>query len=110
MWGILLAIAVGAAIVVLGVILTVQVIRTFRKRHNTKMLIADMEKYIQNMPDKEKHSISLDELESLEGQKIISEFDPYTNEIVQTKICDKGFDSNVEAAVDKMGGYIIVGD
>ena len=103
------AVAIGA-IIYLGVTLTAAIIRKFRTRRNTKVLVADMATFIKNMPDKEKHSISFDNLETYKDAKFISEFDPETNEIVQTKICDKGMDSQISSCVDHHGGYIIVGD
>ena len=103
------AIAVGA-VIYLGVTLTASIIRGFRTKKNTKVLAADMEAFIRNMPEKDKHTLSFDDLENFKDKKFISEFDPETNEIIQTKICDKGVDSQVSSILNKHGGYIIVGD
>lgn len=108
-WFLLGALAVGA-LIYLGVTLTAAVIRHFRTRRNTKLLVADMQEFIKNMPDKEKHSISFDDLENCKGKQFISEFDPFTNEVIQTKICDKGMDSHVRSTVKDYGGYVIIGD
>ena len=108
-WWLLGAFALGACFA-LGVVLTVAVIRKFRIRHNTKILVADMEKIISNMPEKEKHTISFDDLENCKDKQFITEFDPVTNEIIQTKMCDKGMDSQIQNAVNYHDGYIIIGD
>ena len=108
-WFLLGALAVGA-LIYLGVRLTASIIRNFRIRKNTKLLVADMQEFVMNMPDKEKHSISFEDLENYKEKEFITEFDPFTNEIVQTKICDKGMDSHVRSLVNNHGGYIIIGD
>ena len=106
-WWLLGALAVGA-LIYLGVVLTVAIIRNFRTRRNTKVLVADMERYIMNLPDKDKHTISASELENSKGKKFISEFDPITGNVFQTKICDKGLDPQVQTMVNRYDGYIIV--
>lgn len=108
-WWLLGALAVGA-LIALGIKLTAQVIRDFRTRRRSKILIADMESFIRNMPDRERHSISFADLEACSGQQFISEFDPYTNEVICTKLCDKGMDYQIYNLVSKHGGYIIIGD
>lgn len=108
-WFLLGALAVGA-LIYLGVTLTAAIIRNFRTRRNTKLLIADMQEYVKNMPDKEKHSISFEDLENKKDTQFISEIDPFTNEIIQTKICDKGMDAHVRSIVKNHGGYIFVGN
>lgn len=107
-WLLLGALAVGA-IICLGVVLTANVIRNFRTRRYTKIIVADMEAFIRNMPEKEKHSVSFDDLEKCRGKQFVSEYDPYTNEVIKTNICDMGMDAQVKSVVDKHGGYIIVG-
>ena len=102
------ALAIGA-LICLGVVLTAAVIRNFRSRRNTKILVADMETFIRNMPDKEKHAVSFDDLERCKGKQFVSEFDPYTNEVIKTSMCDRGMDSQVQSSVNSHGGYIIVG-
>lgn len=105
----LVALCVGiAAVVALGVMLTVNVLRTFRIKHNTKMLIANTQSIIDSIPDKDKRTMSMDDLENYCNQTIVSEYDPVTNEVIQTKVCDKGLDSNIQAALDDHDGYIIV--
>lgn len=108
-WWLLGALAVGA-LIALGVTLTVAIIRTFRLRRNTKVLVADMEEFIKNMSEKEKHTMSFEDLEKCKGTQFVTEFDPNTNEVIQTKICDQGLDAQVQAVVRGHGGYIIVGD
>lgn len=100
--------AVGA-LICLGVVLTANVIRTYRTRRYTKVFVADMDAFIRNMPDKEKHSVSFEDLENCKGKQYVCEFDPYTNEIIKKNICDMGMDAQVKSVVDKHGGYIIVG-
>lgn len=102
------ALALGAFFC-LGVVLTATVIRNFRSRRDTKVFVADMETIIRNMPDKEKHSVSFDDLEKCKGKQFVSEFDPYTNEIIKSSMCDRGMDSQVRSVVDSHGGYVIVG-
>lgn len=108
-WWILGAIALGT-LIALGVVLTVSVLRSFRRENNTKILVADMDEFIKNLPEKEKHSMSLDDFEKCKGQQFISEFDPITNRVVQTKVLDKGMDEQIQSVVNNSGGYIIVGD
>ena len=108
-WWLLGALAVGA-LIYLGVTLTVAVIRNFRTRHNTKVLVADMETFIRSMPDKEKHAMSFEDFENCRGKQFVSEFDPYTDEVIKTRVCDMGMDAQVQYAVNSHGGYIIVGD
>ena len=107
-WWLLGALAVGA--LVLGVVLTTSVLRNFRSRRNTKLLVADMETFILNMPEKEKHSMSFSEFENCKGKQFVSEYDPYTDEVIQTKLCDKGMEARIQSVVDSHGGYIIIGD
>ena len=108
-WWIIGAIAFGA-LVCLGVLLTVNILRNFRTRRSTKILVADFGTFIRNMPDKEKHSMSFEDLINLKDKQIVCEFDPYTNEVIKTMECDRGMDEQVERAVRNHGGYIILGD
>ena len=109
LWLILSALAIGA-IVVAGVVITATLLRNFRIRRNTKLLVVDMNKFIKNMPEKEKHSVSFEDLEKCSGKQVVSEFDPITEDIVQTKIYESGMDEQVKRVVDAHDGYIILGD
>lgn len=108
-WWLLGALAVGA-LIYLGVVLTVAVIKNFRTRSNTKVLVADMEEFIRNMPDKERHMMSFEDLANCRGKQFVSEFDPYTEEVIKTRVCDMGMDAQVQYAINNHGGYIILGD
>lgn len=103
------ALAIGT-VIYLGVLLTADVIRKYRTRRNSKILVADIGKFIRDMPNKEKHTMSFSDFENYKDQKIIGEYDPETNEVVKTSIVDKGMDAQVTSFVDRCGGYIIVGD
>lgn len=102
------ALAVGV-VVYLGVTLTASVIKKYRTRKNTKVLVADMETFIRNMPDKDKHSLSFEDLESYNNKQFISEFDPETNEIVQKGMYED-MDEQISSILDRNNGYIIVGE
>lgn len=108
-WFLLGALALGV-LSYLGVLLTIRVIHNFRIRKNSKILIADMEEFIRNMPEKDKHTMSFEDLEKCQGQQFVTEFDPITQEVIQTKSCDKGMDEPIFNAVKSHKGYIIVGD
>ena len=108
-WLLLGALAI-AAVVYLGVVLGVGILRRLRTRRNTKLLVADMNAFIRNMSDKEKHSVSFSDLARHGNKQFVSEFDPETENVIKTTICDKGFDEQMQSAVNSCRGYIIVGD
>lgn len=107
-WGIALIALAGAALIGLGVLLTVAVLRRYRSRNNTKILIAGISQTLKNMPDADKHAMSFDEMEKYSDKDIVAEFDPLTDEVIKTNLCDKGVDTNIDRALQDKGGYIIV--
>ena len=108
-WLLLGALAVGA-LFCLGVKLTATVIRNFRTRRNTKLLIADMESIARNTSNKDGHYMSMSEFGNYRGKTIIGEFDPYTEDFIQVADCDVGVDANVRNVLRSHDGYVIVGD
>lgn len=98
-----------AGLIALAVKLTIKFLKSYRKKKQSKMLLANMGSLIQNIPNKDKRTFSLDELENLEEETIIAEYDESTDEVVQANfIGSKGMDDKLENALEINDGVLII--
>ena len=73
--------------------------------------MADLGDMIKQMPDKDKHTYSFDELESLEDEQIIAEYDEENDEVVQAQIIgSEGMEQKIENAMYANDGFLIIED
>ena len=108
--GALLTALVIGGLVYLGVVLTVAVLKTYRKRKASKILVANASEMIRQMSSSEKNKFSMSDLEAMSGSQVVAEYDDRTDEVVQIQLCDKGVDGNIKNAINQCGGYIVVED
>lgn len=109
----LIGILIGLAIAGLAYLLyrlTVAALKRYRQKQQSKIVLGDMKDMIKNCPNKDKYSFS--ELEEIKNEKIVAEYDPYSDEIVKADFVGKdGMDYQLENAVNKSSkGMIIIED
>jgi hypothetical protein len=108
------ALLIGVALLGLAYLaykLTTAALRKYRQKKDTQIAIADFKDIIRNMPDKEKHKYSFDELEQMSDKQVIAEYDKNSDDFVQAQfIGPEGMDSNIEAVLKKNDGFIIIED
>lgn len=110
LFGALFAALLIGGIVYLGVYLTVAVLKTYRKRKASKILVANASEMIKQMSTSEKNKFSMSDIEAMSGSQVIAEYDDKADEVVQIQLCDKGVDGNIKNAINQCGGYIVVED
>lgn len=100
------ALAVGG-IVYLVVKLTVNFIKTYRKRKNSKVVAADMKQLIKAAAkDPNVGHVSFDDLDD---DTVIAEYDEEKDEIVQTNVSDD-VDDKVTNHIRRNNGVMIIED
>lgn len=100
------ALAVGG-IVYLVVKLTVNFIKTYRKRKNSKVVAADMKQLIKAAAkDPNVGHVSFDDLDD---DTVIAEYDEEKDEIVQTNVSDD-VDDKVTNLIRRNNGVMIIED
>lgn len=100
------ALAVGG-IVYLVVKLTVNFIKTYRKRKNSKVVAADMKQLIKAAAkDPNVGHVSFDDLDD---DTVIAEYDEENDEIVQTNVSDD-VDDKVTNLIRRNNGVMIIED
>ena len=109
-WSILIGALLVAGIAYLGYRLTVALLRAYRIRQVSKLLIANANEMIKNLSTSEKNKFSFADLEAMSENQIIAEYDPVNDEVVQIQLCDKGVDEVLQNAVNQHDGYIVVED
>lgn len=103
----LAAAGVGAAIYIITK-LTYEIIRRFRKKQHTDVVAVSMDKIaasIRNDPRVTRKKIS--QLNDYDA--VVAECDPYTNSVVQTKLCSD-LDYTVRTDIIEGGGFAIYED
>ena len=105
----LIGLAIAGLIAYLAVKLTVKFLKTYRKKKQSKIVLANMGSLIQNIPDKEKRTFSLDDLEELEDETVVVEYDEDADEVVQADfVGSKGIDDKLEDALEINDGVLII--
>lgn len=106
----LLVVAV-AGLAYLAYRLTVKVLRSYRKKKQTKLLMANMGALIKEVPNREKRTISFDDLEEVEDETIVAEYDEDSGDVIQANfVGDKGMDNNIENALNRNHGVMFIED
>lgn len=108
------AILIGLAIAGLAYLaykLTIVALRKYRKRKQTQIVLADLGDMIRQMPDKEKHRYSFDDLDQLSDEQVIAEYDEENDEVVQAQlVSSQGMDSKIENLLSNNDGFVIIKD
>ena len=109
MFTILIGMAIAGLIVYLAAKLTIKFLKTYRKKKQSKIFIADMRSLIKNIPDKEKRTYSFDDLEKMEDETVIAEYDEDADEIVKADfVGEKGMEDKLEDALEINDGVLII--
>ena len=104
----LLVVAV-AGLAYLAYRLTVKVLRSYRRKKQTKLIMANMGALIKEVPNREKRTISFDDLEEVEDETIVAEYDEDSGEVIQANfVGDKGMDNNIENALNRTHGVMFI--
>ncbi len=110
MLGALICFLIAGAIIYMAVRLTIDVIKRFRKRRNSKVVLADMKDIMKEAAKNPNVShASFEDLDKIEGQTVIAEYDESTDEIVQCEIA-KEQDSKVDSFIRSNNGIVILED
>lgn len=103
------ALAIGA-VVYLAIKLTVSFIKNYRKRKQSKIVAADMKAIVKEMaknPSVKK--VSFDDLDDLEDNTIIAEYDEDADELVQVGRTDD-VDVSVSNLLRRNNGVVMIED
>lgn len=100
------ALAVGA-VVYFAVKLTISVIKEFRKRKNSKIVGACIDKLKDLAKDPNVGHVSFDDLD--DDATVVAEYDEETDEIVQTKVANER-DDKVDSLLKRNNGVVIIED
>lgn len=101
---------VAATIVYMAVKLTISVIKKFRKRKNTKVVMADMGELMKKAAkDPNVSRASFDALDEIDGQTVVAEYDEETDEIVQCEVAREQ-DSKIDGFMKSNNGLVILED
>lgn len=104
---ILAALAIGG-IVYLAVKLTVNFIKNYRKRKQSKVVAAEMKQLMKEVAkDPNVGHVSFDDLN--EDDTVIAEYDEENDEIVQTNLAND-VDSKVDSLLSRNNGVVIIED
>ncbi len=97
-------------IVYLAVKLTIHVIKTYRKRKHSKVVMADMNKVLKEMAkNPQAGRISMNDLDELEDDTLMAEYDEDRDEIVQYHLAND-VDTKVNHLINKNDGMVIIED
>ena len=106
----LLVVAV-AGLAYLAYRLTVKVLRSYRRKKQTNLVMANMGALINEVPNREKRTLSIDDLEEVEDVTIVAEYDEDSGEVIQANfVGDKGMDNNIENALNRNHGVMFIED
>ncbi|MFR5762817.1 MAG: hypothetical protein ACLUFB_00195 [Ruminococcus sp.] len=106
----LLVVAV-AGLAYLAYRLTVKVLRSYRRKKQTKLVMANMGALIKKVPNREKRTLSFDDLEEMEDETIVAEYDEDSGEVIHANfVGDKGMDNNIENALNRNHGVMFIED
>ncbi|MGN0606601.1 MAG: hypothetical protein ACI4JM_08775 [Oscillospiraceae bacterium] len=110
---IIASVLIGLAIAGLAYLayrVTVSLLKKYKKKKQSKIVMANMGDLIKNIPDKEKRTMSFDDLENIEDETIIAEYDEDADEVVQADFVnqEKGMDRNIEIALSRNDGMFII--
>lgn len=106
----LLVVAV-AGLAYLAYRLTVKVLRSYRRKKQTKLVMANMGALIKKVPNREKRTLSFDDLKEMEDETIVAEYDEDSGEVIHANfVGDKGMDNNIENALNRNHGVMFIED
>ena len=106
----LLVVAV-AGLAYLAYRLTVKVLRSYRRKKQTKLVMANLGALIKKVPNREKRTLSFDDLEEMEDETIVAEYDEDSGEVIHANfVGDKGMDNNIENALNRNHGVMFIED
>ena len=106
-----LIVAAVAGLAYLAYRLTVKALRGYRKKQKSKLLMANMGALIKEVPNREKRTLSFDDLEEMEDETIVAEYDEDSGEVIQANfVGDKGMDNNIENALNRNHGVMFIED
>ena len=101
----------GAGLAYLAYRLTVKVLRSYQRKKQTKLVMANMGALIKEVPNREKRTLSFDDLEEVEDETIVAEYDEDSGEVIQANfVGDKGMDNNIENALNRNHGVMFIED
>lgn len=108
--GNLIALAIAGLAYIL-VKVTISFIKKFKKKKSSQIVMANMKDMIKNIPYKEKRTYSFEELEKIEDEVVMAEYDEYSDKLVQAEfVGDEGMDNKLENALKCNGGIIVIED
>ncbi len=109
MFTILIGMAIAGLIVYLTAKLTIKFLKMYRKKKQSKMILAKMRSLMKDIPDKEKRTYSFDDLEKMEDETVIAEYDEDADEIVKADfVGEKGMENKLEDALEINDGVLII--
>lgn len=103
------AIALGA-MVYIAVKVTISFIKNYRKRKNSKIVAVDMKRLIKEQAKNPSVGrISFDDLEDMEDDIVLAEYDEEDDDIVQINNADD-YDDKVDTLLRRNRGVVIIED
>lgn len=92
--------------------ITVNVLRKYKQKKASKLVMANMRSLIKNIPDKEKRTFSFDELEKVSDETIVAEYDEEKDELIQANFANKKekWDDTIDTALNNNDGIILIKD
>lgn len=108
----ILAAAAVCAIAYFAVKLTINVLKKYKKKKASKLVMANMGSLIKNIPDKDKRTYSFYDLEKLENETVVAEYDEEKDEMIQCNFADhtEKWDDTLDSALKKNDGIILIKD
>ena len=106
----LLGVLVTGAIIYMAVKLTINIIKNFRKRRNTKVVMADMKEIMREAAKNPNVSrAKFDDLDKIDGQTVVAEYDEYNDEVVQCEIAREQ-DDKIDGFLRSNNGLVVLED
>ncbi len=104
-----------AGLAYFAVKITVNVLRKYKQKKASKLVMANMGSLIKSIPNQKERTFSFDELEELEkvsDETIVAEYDEEKDEIIQANFANKKekWDDNIDTALNSNDGIILIKD
>ncbi|MBQ5989215.1 MAG: hypothetical protein IJL67_06945 [Oscillospiraceae bacterium] len=106
----ILAAAVIGAITYFTVKITVNVLKKYKQKKASKLVMANVGSMIKYIPDKDKRTYSFDDLEKIGKETVVAEYDEEKDELVQAQFANQyeKWDENIDAALKQNDGIIMI--
>ncbi len=92
--------------------ITVNVLRKYKQKKASKLVMANMGSLIKNIPNKEDRTFSFDDLDKVSDETIVAEYDEEKDEIIQANFANKKekWDDTIDTALNSNDGIILIKD